>query len=72
MSLVILTNQDQDRTFRQEQSIYSPWSFKNSLSSVYNIPANSQVCLQSAKVNLDGRVTITKNNSIIVSHFNWK
>jgi hypothetical protein len=64
MSLVILTNQDQDKTFRQEQSIYSPWSFVNSLSSVYNIPANSQVCLQSAKVNLDGRVTITKNNSI--------
>lgn len=64
MSLVILTNQDQDKTFRQEQSVYSPWSFKNSLSAVYNIPANSQVCLQSAKVNLDGRVTVTTNNSI--------
>jgi hypothetical protein len=68
MSLVIASNQDQDQTARQEQSIYSSWSFKNDLSAVYNIPANSQVCLQSAKVNLDGRLTISGNNGI---YYDW-
>lgn len=68
MSLVIATNKDQDNTFRQEQSIFSAYSFRNALSSVYKIPANSQVCLQSAKVNLDGRNTITGNNSI---YYDW-
>ena len=68
MSLVICSNQDQDKTTRQEQSIYSAWSFKNDLSAVYNIPAQSQVCLHSAKVNLDGRLTISGNNGI---YYDW-
>ena len=63
MSLVITSNRDSDRAKRQEESVYSAWSYRNGLSSTYNIPANSQVCLQSAKVNLDGRATITRNNS---------
>ena len=69
MSLVIATNKDNDNTFRQEQSIYSAWSFKNSLSSTYNIPADSQVALQSVKVNLDGRLTISSNNSWWYDYF---
>ena len=69
MSLVITTNKDQDSTFRQDQSIYSAWSYKNSLSSVYKVPANSQVALQSCKVNLDGRLTITGNNSWWYDYF---
>ncbi len=69
MSLVIATNKDQDNTFRQEQSIYSAWSFKNSLSSVYKIPANSQVALQSCKVNLDGRTTLSRNNTWWYDYF---
>ena len=68
MSLVIATNKDQDGTFRQGQSIYSAYSFRNSLSSVYKIPPHSQVCLQSAKVNLDGRATVSGNNSV---WFDW-
>ncbi len=69
MSLVLLTNKDQDDTFRQEESIYSAFSFKNSLSSTYKIPANSQVALQSCKVNLDGRLTITGANSWWYDYF---
>ena len=68
MSLVICSNQDQDQTTRQEQSIYSAWSFKNDLSAVYDIPAHSQVCLHSAKINLDGRLTISGNNGI---YYDW-
>ena len=63
MSLVITSNRDSDRAKRQEESVYSAWSYRNGLSSTYNIPANSQVCLQSAKVNLDGRTTLNQNNS---------
>jgi hypothetical protein len=69
MSLVLLTNKDQDNTFRQEESIYSAFSFKNSLSSTYKIPPNSQVALQSVKVNLDGRLTITGANSWWYDYF---
>ncbi len=69
MSLVIATNKDQDDTFRQEESIYSAFSFKNSLSATYKIPPNSQVALQSCKVNLDGRITISANNSWWYDYF---
>jgi len=69
MSLVLLTNKDQDNTLRQEESIYSAWSFKNSLTSTFKIPPNSQVALQSCKVNLDGRLTITGANSRWYDYF---
>jgi len=64
MSLVITSNRDSDRASRQEESIYSAYSYRNGLSSTYSIPANSQVALQSAKVNIDGRATLNRNNSM--------
>ena len=69
MSLVIATNKDQDNSFRQDESVYSAYSFKNDLSSTYTIPKNSQVALQSTKVNLDGRITISANNSWWYDYF---
>ena len=68
MSLVIASNQESETTTRQSQSIYNAWSFRNSLSSVYKIPPNSQVCLQSAKVNLDGRTVLTSDNAV---YYDW-
>ena len=62
MSLVVCSNKDSDGTERQEQSIYKAWSFRNSLSSAYTVPANSQVALQSCKVNIDGRMVFSRNN----------
>jgi len=67
MSLVIASNQDNE-IVRSGQSIFTPWSFRNALSSTYKIPPNSQVCLQSSKVNLDGRTTLEENNSI---YYDW-
>ena len=67
MSLVIASNQDNEYV-RDAQSLFTPWSFRNALSSTYKIPPNSQVCLQSAKVNLDGRTTVEKNNSV---YYDW-
>ena len=68
MSLVITSNRDSDRSARQEESIYSAYSYRNGLSSTYSIPPNSQVALQSAKVNIDGRATINRNNSM---YYTW-
>ena len=62
MSLVVCSNKDSDGTERQKQSIYKAWSFRNSLSSAYTVPANSQVALQSCKVNIDGRMVFSRNN----------
>ena len=69
MSLVITTNAESDRVDRQEQSVYSAYSYRNDIGSAYKIPPNSQVCLQSAKVNLDGRLTVSGANSVYYDYF---
>ena len=57
MSLVICSNSAQDGSVaRQKNSIEEAFSFRNALSSTYKIPKNSQVALQSAKLNITGKV----------------
>lgn len=64
MSLVICSNSAQDgTTARQRNSIEEAFSFRNALSSTYKIPKNSQVALQSAKLNITGKVTFSNNNN---------
>lgn len=73
MSLVICSNQEKDgEALRQNQSVYNAWSFRNPLSSTMTIPANAQVALQSCKVNVDGRVAFTNNNSKFYHYFGQK
>lgn len=73
MSLVICSNQEKDgQTDRQDQSVYNAWSFRNPLSSTMTIPANSQVALQSCKVNVDGRVVFSRNNQRFYHYFGDK
>ena len=73
MSLVICSNQEKDGVaLRQQQSVYNAWSFRNPLSSTMTIPANAQVALQSCKVNVDGRVAFTNNNSKFYHYFGEK
>ena len=62
MSLVILTNdaKEQSVVVAQEQSIYKAWSFRNSLSSTMEIPADSQIALTSAKISLDGQISLAE------------
>tara|TARA_Y100001973_G_C5200518_1_gene337283 strand:- start:306 stop:2138 length:1833 start_codon:yes stop_codon:yes gene_type:complete len=73
MSLVICSNQDADgQSERSQSNVYKPWSFRNTLSSTYKIPANSQVALQSCKVNIDGRVVISSANSKFYQYFGQK
>ena len=64
MSLVICSNSAQDgATARQKNSIEEAFSFRNALSSTYKIPANSQVALQSAKLNITGKVAFGQNQN---------
>ncbi len=64
MSLVICSNSAQDGSVsRQKNSIEEAFSFRNALSSTYKIPKNSQVALQSAKLNITGKVTFSNNNN---------
>ena len=73
MSLVICSNQDADgQSERQRSSVFKPWSFRNTLSSTYEIPADAQVALQSCKVNIDGRIVVSKSNSKFYQYFGQK
>ncbi len=67
MSLVILSNDAKEQTdiVSSVQSIYKPWSFRNSLSSTLEIPANSQLALTSAKISLDGQISMDAGEKIL-------
>lgn len=73
MSLVICSNQIADGTAdRQASSIYEPWAFRNQLTSTYKIPANAQVAVQSVKVNVDGRIVVSRQNNVFYQYFGKK
>ena len=62
MSLVICSNNAEEGGDARS-SIYKPWSFRNDLSSNLTLPANCQVALQSAKINMDGSVSMGERSS---------
>ena len=69
MSLVICSNLESDSNISaRNSSIYKPFSFRNALSSTMTIPKNSQVALQSCKINLDGTVTIGEDNRVFYQY----
>ena len=63
MSLVICSNREND-VGNADSSIFEPWSFRNGLSSTYDIPTNAQVGLHSCKVNLNGTMTLSGNEML--------
>lgn len=67
MSLVILSNdaKEQSDLVSTNQSIYKPWSFRNSLTSTMEIPANGQIALTSAKISLDGQVSLAAGEKVL-------
>lgn len=70
MSLVLCSNKKLDADdFQQDGSIFKPYSFRNSLSSMYRIPKNAQVALQSIKYALNGNIPLTTNGRILYQYF---
>ena len=70
MSLVICSNNanEQDPMLGTDGSIFKPWSFRNDMSSTMTLPADCQVALQSAKIQMDGSVVLGEKASRI---FYW-
>ena len=70
MSLVICSNHFKDGSIaRQENSIDNAFSFRNALSSTYQIKKNSQVALQSVKLNINGKVVFSRNTNKFYQFF---
>ena len=62
MSLVICSNKTEEGG-QVASSIYKPWSFRNDLSSNLTLPADCQVALQSAKISMDGTISLGERHS---------
>ena len=73
MSLVICSNKATDATTTsRSQSIFKPFSFRNSLASTMKIAKNSQVALESVKYNLDGTIAISQESYIVYQYYGEK
>ncbi len=65
MSLVILSNDSSESLLvPQKSSIFKPYSFRNSMTSTLEIPADAQVALQSCKITLDGSTALSPGRRV--------
>mgnify|MGYP003669242434 FL=1 len=62
MSLIIASNVNLNDS-PDTSEIHRPYSWSNRLSNTMKIPANSEIALQSAKINKNGLLSIGKNNA---------
>jgi len=61
MSLVITSNIGQDDV--ESSNVFKPFSYQNHLNNTYKIPANSEIALQSAKINKNSLMVVDRTNS---------
>ena len=71
MTSIILSNRvnERDSTVAKDDSIYKAWNFRNNMSSNVILPPNSQVALQSCKVNVDGTYALAPEGSIFYNYY---
>lgn len=70
MSLIICRNRpNEQNAVGSNHSVYEPFSFRNQLTSNIEIPANSQIALQSAKINMDGSVILGDDAKVFYIYF---
>ena len=68
MSLVITSNVSlNDRP--ETSNVYKPYSYQNQLLNTMKIPPNSQIALQSCKINKNGLLIVDKSNSGFAHYF---
>lgn len=73
MSLVICSNvPNEDSVVATETSIFKPFQFRNHLGSTLTIPKNSEVALQSAKINLDGSILIGDGQRVFFQYMGYE
>ena len=70
MSLIIASNQpNENDTGGRDSSIFKPYSFRNDMSNTITLPKNSQIALQSAKINIDGSIIVDEGNKFFYVYF---
>ena len=71
MSLIICSNNrsDADEAVGSTGGVFEPYSFRNQLTSNVDIPANAQVALQSAKINMDGTIVLGDDTKVFYMYF---
>ncbi len=69
MSLIVTANIDDELEITNNSQIFKPYSYSNRLLNTLKIPANSQIALQSAKINKTGEIIVSKSNSVFGHYF---
>ncbi len=65
MSLIVCKNKPTEDTIVSEvNNVNKPYSFRNSMTGNIEIPANAQIALQSAKINMDGSILVGEDRKI--------
>ena len=68
MSLIITSNQGTENT-PQISNAFKPYSYQNRLLNTMKIPPNSEIALQSAKINKNGLFILDRTNSNFCTYF---
>tara|TARA_S200002703_G_scaffold51563_1_gene44774 strand:+ start:2101 stop:4005 length:1905 start_codon:yes stop_codon:yes gene_type:complete len=68
MSLIITSNQGTENT-PQTSNAFKPFSYQNRLLNTMRIPPNSEIALQSAKINKNGLFILDRTNSGFCTYF---
>ena len=61
MSLIVTANIDSELEITNNSNVFKPYSYSNRLLNTLKIPANSQIALQSAKINKTGEIVVSKS-----------
>jgi hypothetical protein len=70
MSLLITSNTPESINQGYEQEgINKAFSYQNNLNDTYKVPANSEIAVQSVKINRSGNISINESNSIFSFYF---
>ncbi len=69
MSLIVTANIDSELEITNNSNVFKPYSYSNRLLNTLKIPANSQIALQSAKINKTGEIVVSKSNSVFGHYF---
>ena len=69
MSLVITSNIEDEVDVDETSRIFKPFSYSNRLLDTMKIPPNSQIALQSAKINKKEEIVLNEQNNIFGNYF---
>lgn len=70
MSLLITSNTPESiNSGYQQEGLNKSYSYQNNLNDTYKIPANSEIAVQSVKINRSGNIDINEFNSIYAFYF---